>query len=140
MVWTCGYADEVAYLFSPIATPAHISVVPFSPSLSHSTCSFCSQATSLFFGSSENSVDVPVKRSMTRISFPSEGEPREYVDTVYKARLPFSLGIAEERRGVVMRSLWLLSEVRPFTCSKVQSIYSNVKSFFFRTVMMPKVY
>ena len=53
---------------------------------------------------------MPVNRSMTRISLPSKDEPREYVDIVYKARLPFSLGIAGERRGVVMKALWLLSD------------------------------
>ena len=42
---------------------------------------------------------MPVTQSRIRISLLSEWDSREYVDSVYEASVPFSLGIAGEEAG-----------------------------------------
>ena len=53
---------------------------------------------------------LPFTRSRTLISLPSECDSKEYVDKVYNANRPFSLGTAGDRRGADMKFLYDLLE------------------------------
>lgn len=82
-----------------------------------------------------------VRRSRIRITLPSECDSREYVDDVYKASVPLSFGTAGERRGVDMKALCLLSELRLDTGrTRVEINYYAVNLFIFRIVIMPIFY
>ena len=86
--------------------PDHSSIEPPEASRNQRTRSVPSHWMSLFRGSSEKRAVLPLSKSRTLISLPSEWDSREYVDKVYNANRPFSLGTAGDRRGADMKFLY----------------------------------
>ena len=113
--------------------PDHISVEPPGASRNQRTRSVPSHWMSLFWGSSEKRDVLPFSRSRILISLPSECDSREYVDTVYNARLPFSLGTADDRRGADIKSLYDLLDhsctIYGMTCSGFSFVYLRMVIF-----------
>ena len=86
--------------------PDHSSIEPSEDSRNQRMRSVPSHWMSLFRGSSEKRADLPFSRSRILISLPSECDSREYVDKVYNANRPSSLGTAGDRRGADIKFLY----------------------------------
>lgn len=86
--------------------PDHNSIEPPGASRSQRTRSFPSHWMSWLRGSSEKSANSPFSKSSTLISLPFECDSKEYVDKLYNANRPFSLGRAGDRRGAEMKLLY----------------------------------